>query len=47
MLEILYHKRDPLIIKTESETNSNQRKQCISSTSRRKLMHNPYISKYS
>ena len=26
MLEILYHKRDPLITKMESEINSNQRK---------------------
>ena len=44
MLKILYHKRNPLITKTESKTNSNKRKTCISSTSRRKLVHDPYIS---
>ena len=31
------------MVKTESETNSKE-KQCISSRSRRKLIHDPYIS---
>ena len=38
MLEILYHKRNPLFTKTESQTNSNKMKTCIFSKSRRKLL---------
>ena len=37
-------KRQLYNTKTESETNSNKKKTCISSTSRRKLVHDPYIS---
>ena len=44
MLEI-YHKRNPLIAKAKSEANSNKRKTCISPRSRRKLVHEFYISK--
>ena len=44
MLEI-YHKCNPLIMKTESETNSVKQKKCISPTCRRKLVHELYISK--
>ena len=35
----LYHKRNPFIIKTESEINSNKKKRRISSRSKRKLIH--------
>ena len=44
VLEILYHKRNPHITKTESETNSNKKKTHISFRSRIKLIHDSYIS---
>ena len=43
-LEILYCKRNPLITKTESEKKSSKRKTCITFRSRRKLVHDPYVS---
>ena len=43
MLEI-YHKCKPLITKTENDRNSSKRKTCISLGSRRKLVHELYIS---
>ena len=43
VLEISYHNRNPYIMNMEKETNSSKRKTCISSTSRRKLIHDPHI----
>ena len=42
ILEILYHEHKSLITKTRSETN--KRKTCISSRSRKKSVHDPYNS---
>ena len=43
MLEV-YHKYNPFITKTASETNSNKRETICFFRSRRKLIHDPYIS---
>ena len=44
MLEILYEKRDPLSRRQKVKQIQIKEKQLTSSRSRRKLIHDPYIS---